>query len=299
MKLNNRRWMIFASALAFASLSLSNCSYLEEEDNDSETLGLLALALAGGNSVAIQQNTQAIAAESAVNSAIQSAQQSGDIALLDSMDMLPENFDASTINHKSSIIPTAITVDSGSCTGTYPNQTCNTVISGSGSCINGGTVSFSGFTYSSTTTGAGSTSFNFDGTSSGTVTFNSCGITYASILDGKNDSVVLSGSITLNATGTGGFSFNSPTTTYTRNGTTTITNSGDFTIDGAAVAWTEGVSEQNYSNTLTVISASPLRGSTSLTGTFKWNGATIATFVNEVRTFSCSGTGADMVCTLE
>ena len=100
--------MIFASALAFASLSLSNCSYLEEEDNDSETLGLLALALAGGNSVAIQQNTQAIAAESAVNSAIQSAQQSGDIALLDSMDMLPENFDASTINHKSSIIPTAI-----------------------------------------------------------------------------------------------------------------------------------------------------------------------------------------------
>ncbi|MCB1303066.1 MAG: hypothetical protein KDK37_02255 [Leptospiraceae bacterium] len=300
MKLSDSKRMLTGAILGAMLLgsAVMNCSLLGGDD-DSDNLAILGLALASGNQAALRENEQALAAEAGINAAINAASQNGDIAFL--KDLVHPEHAMAFADNRPQIIPTSITVTSGSCTGTFPNQSCSAVLSGSAACVGGGTATFSNYSYQYTYTGTSATSFSSDGNSSGQVTFSSCKITYANILNGQNDTATLDGPITVALTGTGGIQISGSTSTYSRNGSTTISNGGGFSIDGAAVSWSEGVSTSDYSMTLEILSASSTAAQirTTLTGTFNWNGTTVATFNNEVRTSLCTISGTEISCTLQ
>lgn len=294
MKLFNFKRKYMRTALIAAVISAFTLTVYCSQSNDDNDDELIALAFLASQGSGKEQSKQALAVNSVVSTEINEATQGGDLAIL-VQDINPEKMLASVNSPK--LILTALSNSSGSCTGTFPSVTCDVVITGSASCTNGGTVTFNSVTYKATYTGTSSSSFQFDGTINGPITFSNCSSTYTDVFTGKSESATLNGGVTVSTNGTSNFSVSGSVSTVGSKSTNSFVSDG-LTVNGNAVSWSEGTSEQDYTMTIETLSSNPLTIKSTRDGTLKWNGSTVASFNNEVTTIRCTGsTIEDLQCT--
>ncbi|MCB1164508.1 MAG: hypothetical protein KDK33_00030 [Leptospiraceae bacterium] len=279
----------FCAALATSMLLFTAFACTQKDDDNAESLALLALAAAGNGQ---EQASQAQAVSSAISTAVTTSVTSGDTTAF-AETASPDSLLART-DLNPSVIPTVLTNNSGggSCTYSSGTYNCDMTISGTATCTGGGTMTMSGFKVKL----SGNFTSGLTVSESGDVTFASCGVTYLDYATGAYKSAVLTGGVNLDYSGTLTTSGSSPITIGSVT-TSVVTNKG-VTVNGSSAAFSTTTIETNVSGTYTVsVTSTTSTVSSTLSGTVKVNGAVVKSYDGVTETTTCTTSGSEVTCT--
>lgn len=276
--------ILIAVALSAALLTGNACT--QKDDDNTQTLAILALASNGqGQTQALQAN----AVNNAVSSVVNTAAVNGDIALkhFQKAESLLAFADSNP-----TIWPTALGKTSGACTYAAGNYNCDVVVSGTAACVGGGTITLN----SVQITMNGNYATNMSITQNGDVSFANCVITFMDYATGSYKSATLAGDVNIDYSGTQKLTGNNPFAVVVATNNV-VTNKG-LTVDGANAAFSQTTVVTDISGQYSIVNFTSTSStvSSNLTGTVTVNGAVVKSYNGSTETVTCTFDGTNLTC---